>query len=126
MPYLRALLFTSIVAGLTYVGLSNNEAALPTTAFRMIVVTFVQVFIGYCLGYYCEKPLPLARRGHWEEVLGASYRIVATDPKTKKEIGRMWDVPIEKLSYMEAKLRVACAQQGYAQVAINVTCKLKD
>lgn len=122
MPYLRAFLFALGVAVLVLLAVSNTT---PTyTPYQMAGVVLWHTFVGYCLGYHVE--VPTAAEERYNDPVEKSrrhsetYRIVATDPGTWKEVGHMWGVPEEKLSYMETKLRESCARQGYQTVNVAV------
>ena len=55
MPYLRAFLFAFGIAVLTYVSLSNNPNAMPTTEAHVAYGAFINVLVSYGIGYGTAK-----------------------------------------------------------------------
>jgi len=138
MPYLRAFFFALSVAALTYVGLSNNVEALPTTAWRMVVITFGQIFAGYWLGYHVEKPIAptkedverftesLRTPGQLNTYSGMPlnrndvYRVVAYDAVTQEQYGCISNVTYDKLNDAKQRLSNEEEIQGHPEIYIKI------
>ncbi len=122
MPYLRAFLFALAVSLLTWIGLSNNLEALPNTVRKVLILTFGNIFCGYWLGYYVERPTPLDERYNdpikkprivpSEPPPEVLYKITVYENKADCFLEEQRKVPKEALEATEARLEAKHRRTG--------------
>ncbi len=138
MPYLRAFLYAAITAVVVGLSLAFGDYPLPDSVYKMAAICFVQTFIGYCFGYYTEKPTPLTdwkvRHGKGRVVINTDglqaqtpanrndvYRVVAYDAIAQlQQYGCINNVTYDELN--DAKRRLTCEEetQGHHEIIMKI------